>query len=100
MLDGMSVEEFEQAVDSDLRGVLLDWNKLLRFASGVEQTHDLLLVSVEDGEDLSVAEVDDEDLSRCPFVIQALDSAKWVIVTRSNSVDLEGYQELKKRVLV
>ncbi len=101
MPNGMSVEEFEQIANSTPGGVLLDWEGVVGFASGVQHTYDLLLIALEnDVTEFDAAAMDLDDLRRYPLAIQALDGGEWVVSARSGSVDLAKFEELKNRMAV
>ncbi|WP_406365872.1 hypothetical protein [Streptomyces sp. NBC_01546] len=99
MPNGVTVEEFEQAANSTPEGVLLDWNGLVEFSRGVEQTHDLCLVAIEGSGGRNLAAIGEMDLSEYPLAIQAIDSTEWVVSARSRSVNLGCFAELRKRTL-
>ncbi|MBT2452132.1 hypothetical protein J7F03_34765 [Streptomyces sp. ISL-43] len=99
MPDGMSVEEFEQAANLTPGGVLLDWNGVIDFASGVQHTYDLLLIAFEeDVAEFDADAIDLDNLACYPFTIQAFDSGEWMVSARSDSADLTNFEELRSRV--
>ncbi|MFE6910396.1 hypothetical protein [Streptomyces erythrochromogenes] len=84
MPNDLSVDEFEDLVDSSPHGIEFDWPGILEFAGSLEQTHDLVLVAVAKGQPLPT--LSQNDWSSYPCAIEALDSYEWVITTQSGAL--------------
>ncbi|MEV8016533.1 hypothetical protein AB0O76_09335 [Streptomyces sp. NPDC086554] len=83
MPDGLSVEEFEEAVSAAPTGLPFDWPSLREFASRVEQVQDLILLAVAEGAEPDPAALLAMDFSGSPFVIEAVDSTEWIVTDRT-----------------
>lgn len=85
--DGMTMETFEQAVHASPEGYSLNWDELLTFASGIEQTWNCLIVGSQFDAMIVAEHVEAENFADCRYVIQALDSTEWSISTANGMVD-------------
>ena len=67
-------------------GVHLTWEELLRFAAGLEQTIECVLLAVAADGDLVAAELEQNDFSRARFVIEAVDSGFWEVWVNDDTI--------------
>lgn len=85
---GMSMGEFETLATSGRDGYRTSWRELREFASGIRDTHWLLLVAGSGDDDLDPvdlvgpgdrSEVDERraDFGRCLLVVRLVDSGSW-----------------------
>lgn len=83
---GMTMKTFEQAVHASPEGYSLNWDELLTFASGIEQTWNCLIVGSQLGAMIVAEHIAAENFADCRYVVQAFDSTEWSIGTSNEMV--------------
>ncbi|MFE1377950.1 hypothetical protein ACFW6S_03180 [Streptomyces sp. NPDC058740] len=88
--DGFEFQEFRSAVHASPAGHVMSWNQVRRFAAGVGQFFDLLLVAVEDRGRLSPERLAVDDFGACLLVLEAVDSGAWEVTVGDEAEALAG----------
>lgn len=93
MPHGMGVDAFEDLVRTSPTGFALSWPELKAFAADLEQNHWLTVVAARSADQLVAAELQADDFSRCPVVMEAFDSGSWTVAAQpgaSGDYDIVG----------
>lgn len=84
--EGTTIPEFRDATEESPTGVHFTWEQLLRFAAGLEQTIECLLLAVEADGDLVADELEKNDFGKAKFVIEAVDSGFWEVWVNDDTI--------------
>ncbi|MGW0120203.1 hypothetical protein [Streptomyces sp. NPDC003327] len=82
---GMEYSDIRQRVDSSPHGYVMSWEQVRKFAAGVRQCFDLLLVAVSDRPKLNPELFAAGDFAECFMMLSASDGTWWTVEIRAET---------------